>query len=81
MNHRGCWQTIDEVSGTATMLEKHQRAKCTSTPSTCTGTPEQKSGSRQSVLVHLSKKVTVAKVYRYTTNMYRYTCMRNTGIE
>ena len=56
------------------MLEKHQRAKCT-------GTPEQKSGSRQSVPVHLCKKVTVAKVYRYTTNMYRYTCMRTTGIE
>ena len=78
---------IGEVSGTATMLEKHQRAKCTGTPSKCTGTPEQKSGSRQSVPVHLQhvsvhlcKKVTVAKVYRYTTNMYRYTCMRTTGI-
>ena len=63
------------------MLEKHQRAKCT-------GTPEQKSGSGQSVpvhlqcvSVHLSRKVTVAKVYRYTTNMYRYTCMKITGIE
>ena len=43
---------IDEVSGTATMLEKHQRAKCTGTPSTCTGTPEQKSDSSQSVPVH-----------------------------
>ena len=70
------------------MLEKHQRAKCTSTPSTCTGTPEQKSGSGQSVPVHLqcvpvhlSRKVTVAKVYWYTTNVYRYTCMKITGIE
>ena len=42
MNHRGCRQTVDEVSGTPTMLEKHQRAKCTGTPSMCTGTPEQK---------------------------------------
>ena len=69
---------IDEVSGTAIMLEKNQRAKCT-------GTPEQESGSRQSVPVHLQhvpvhlcKKVTVAKVYRYTTNMYRYTYVRTT---
>ena len=52
MNHRGCGQTIDEVSGTPTMPEKHQRAKCTGTPSMCTGTPEQKSGSGQSVPVH-----------------------------
>ena len=70
------------------MLKKHQRAKCTSTPLTCTDTPVQKSGSRQSVPVHLQhvpvhlcKKVTVAKVYWYTTNMYRYTCVRTTGIE
>ena len=77
------------------MLEKHQRAKCTGTPSMCTGTPEQKSGSEQSVpvhlqsvpvhlqsvLVHLSRKVTVAKVYWNTTNIYRYTCMKITGIE
>ena len=53
MNHGGCGQTIDEVSGTPTMLEKHQWAKCTGTPSMCTGTPEQKSGSGQSVPVHL----------------------------
>ena len=70
------------------MLEKHQRAKCAGTPSTCTDTPVQKSGSRQSVPVHLQhvpvhlcRKVTVAKVYRYTTNMYRYTRVRTTGIE
>ena len=51
MNHRGCGQTIDEVSGTPTMLEKHQWVKCTGTPSMCTGTPYSKSGSGQSVLV------------------------------
>ena len=33
----------------------------------CTGTPEQKIGS--------------SKVYRYTINVYRYTCMRSTGME
>ena len=49
MNHRGCGQMIDEVSGTPTMLEKHQWAKCTGTPSMCTGTPYSKSGSGQSV--------------------------------
>ena len=70
------------------MLEKHQRAKCTGTPSTCTGTPMQKSDSGQSVPVHLQlvpvnlcRKVTVAKVYWYTTNMYRYTYVRTTEIE
>ena len=63
------------------MLEKNQRAKCTGTPSMCTSTPEQKSGSEQSVPVHLRRKVTVTKVYRYTTNMYRYTCMKIMGIE
>ena len=80
MNHRGCGQTIDEVSGTPTMLEKHQRAKCT-------GTPEQKSGSGQSVPVHpqcvpvhLSRKLAVAKVYRYTIKVYQYTCMKTAGI-
>ena len=80
MNHRGCGKTIDEVSGTPTMPEKHQRVKCTGTPSMCTGTPEQKSGSGQSVPihpqcvpVHLSKKVAVGKVYRHTLNVYWYT--------
>ena len=41
-----------------------------------------KSGSGQSVPVHpkcvpvhMCRKLTVAKVYRYTTNVYRYTCM------
>ena len=70
------------------MLEKHQRAKCTGTPSMCTSTPEQKSGSEQSVLVHLqcvpvhlSRKVTVAKVYQYTINVYQYTYMKTTGID
>ena len=43
---------IDEVSGTVKMMEKHQWAKCTGTPSMCTGTPEQKSDSSQSVPVH-----------------------------
>ena len=48
-----------------------------------TGTPCIKSGSGQSVpvhpkcvLVHMCRKLTVVKVYRYTTNVYRYTCMR-----
>ena len=48
----------------------------------CTGTPCLKSGSGQSVLVHpkcepvhMCRKLTVVKVYRYTTNVYRYTCM------
>ena len=35
----------------------------------------------QRVPVHLCRKVAVAKVYRYTTNVYRYTCVRTTGIE
>ena len=76
---------IDEVSGTPTMLEKHQWEKCTGTLSMCIGTPYSKSGSGQSVpvhptcvLVHLSRKLAVAKVYRYTINVYRYTCMETT---
>ena len=63
------------------MLEKHQRIKCTSTSFMCTGTPCSKSGSGQSVPVHpksvpvhLIRKSTVAKVYRYT-------CMRSAGME
>ena len=70
------------------MLEKHQWAKCTGTSFMCTGTPCLKSGSRQSVSVHpkcvpvhLIRKLAVAKVYRYTINVYRYTCMRSAGIE
>ena len=54
----------------------------------CTGTPYSKSGSGQSVPVHpkcvpvhLSRKLAVEKVYRYTINVYWYTCMRSTGIE
>ena len=69
------------------MLEKHQREKYTGTPSMCTSIPGQKSGSEQSVPVHLQcvpvhlcRKVTVAKVYWYTINVYRYTCMKTTGI-
>ena len=53
-----------------------------------TGTPYSKSGSGQSVPVHpkcvpvhLSRKLAVTKVYRYTINVYRYTCMRSAGIE
>ena len=51
----------------------------------CTGTPYSKSGSGQSVpvhptcvSVHLSRKLAVAKVDRYTINVYRYTCMETT---
>ena len=54
----------------------------------CTGTPYLKSGSGQSVPVHpkcvpihLSRKLAVEKVYQYTINVYRYTCMRSAGIE
>ena len=56
--------------------------KCTDTSFKCTGTPCIKSGSGQSVPVHpkcvpvhMCRKSTVVKVYRYTTNVYRYTCM------
>ena len=64
------------------MLEKHQRIKCTGTSFMCTGTPSNKSGSGQSVPVHpkcvpvhMCRKLTVAKVYRYIIKVYRYTCM------
>ena len=63
------------------MLEKHQRIKCTGTLFMCTGTPCLKSGSEQSVPVHLFRNLAVAKVYRYTINVYRYTCMRSAGME
>ena len=70
------------------MLEKHQRIKCTGTSFMCTGTPCLKSGSGQSVPVHpkcvpvhLFRNLEVAKVYRYTINVYRYTCMRSAGME
>ena len=70
------------------MLEMHQREKCTGTSFMCTGTPCLKSGSGQSVPVHpicvpvhLIRKLAVAKVYLYTINVYRYTCMRSEGIE
>ena len=64
------------------MLEKHQGIKCTGTSFMCTSTPCLKSGSGQSVPVHpkcvpvhMCRKLAMAKVYRYTTNVYRYTCM------
>ena len=70
------------------MLEKHQRIKCTVTSFMCTGTPCLKSGSGQSVPVHpkcvpihLIRKWAVAKVYRYTIKVYRYTCMKSPGME
>ena len=70
------------------MLEKHQRIKCTGTSFMCTGTPCLKSGSGQSVPVHpkcvpvhLFRNLAVVKVYRYTINVYRYTCMRSAGME
>ena len=56
--------------------------KCTGTSFMCTGTPCIKSGSGQSVPVHpkcvpvqMCRKSIVVKVYQYTTNVYRYTCM------
>ena len=33
------------------------------------------------VPVHLFRNLAVAKVYRYTINVYRYTCMRSAGME
>ena len=70
------------------MLEKHQWPTCISTPSICTGTPMQKSGRGQPVPVHLQlipvhpcRKVAESKLYRYTTNLYRYTYVRTAGIE
>ena len=70
------------------MLEKHQWQPCTDTPSTCTGTPMQKSGREQHVPVHLQhvpvhlcRKVAESNMYRYTTNLNQYTCVRNAGIE
>ena len=64
------------------MLEKHKGIKYTGTSFMCTGTPCIKSGSGQSVPVHskcvpvhMCRKLTVAKVYWYTTNVYRYICM------
>ena len=70
------------------MLEKHQWPTCIDTPSTCTGTPMQKSGREQPVPVHLQpvpvhpcRKVTVSNLYRYSTNLYRYTYVRTAGIE
>ena len=80
MNHQGCGQTIDEVSGTPTMLEKHQWAKCTGTPYSKSGSGQSVPVHPKSVPVHLSRKLAVAKVYRYTINVYRYTCMETAGI-
>ena len=71
------------------MLEKHQGIKCTGTSFMCTSTSFMctstscfKSGSGQSVPVHpkcvpvhMCRKLTVEKVYRYTTYVYRYTRM------
>ena len=90
-----CWKSTNgqHVPDTFNMYryiyaEKWQRATCTSTPSTCTGTSMQKSGKEkhvpvhpQHVPVHLCKKVPVANMYRYTTNLYRYTCVKTVGIE
>ena len=88
MNHFGCGQTIDEVSGIVIMLKSTRGQSVPVHLQRVPVTPEQKSGSGQSVPVHfkrvpvhLSRKVTVAKVYRYTIKVYRYTCMKITGIE
>ena len=58
------------------------------TPSTCTGTPMQKSGREQPVPVHLQpvpvhpcRKVTVSNLYRYNTNLNRYTHVITAGIK
>ena len=63
------------------MLEKHQWP-------TCIGTPMQKSGREQHVPVHLQhvpvhlcRKVAESNMYRYTTNLYWYTCVKTAGIE
>ena len=67
MNHGGCGQTIDEVSGIV-IMQKSTRGQSVPVHLQC-------------VPVHLSRKVTVAKVYRYTIKVYWYTCMKITGIE
>ena len=59
MNHGGCGQTIDEVSGIV-IMQKSTRGQSVPVHLEC-------------VPVHLSRKVAVGKVYRYTFNVYRYT--------
>ena len=61
---------IDEVSGTPTMLEKHQWAKCTGTPYSKSGSGKSVPVHPQCVPVHLSRKLAVEKVYRYTIKVY-----------
>ena len=82
MKHYGCGRTIDKVSGTPAIQGKHQRSKCTGTSFMCTGTPCIKSGSghivpvqHKCVPVHMCRKLTVVKLYRYITNVYRYIYM------
>ena len=52
MNHGGCGKTIDEVSGIV-IMQKSTRGKSVPVHLKC-------------VPVHLSRKVAVGKVYRYT---------------
>ena len=59
MNHFGCGQTIDEVSGIV-IMQKSTRGQ--SVPVHLQRVPVH----LQRVPVHLSRKVAVGKVYRYT---------------
>ena len=70
------------------MLESKCRGTCTGTLPTYTGTPMQKSGREQPipvqlqpVPVHLSEKVPVDNLYRYSTNLYRNKRVRVARIE
>ena len=40
-----------------------------------------KSTSGQYVPIHLCRKVAESNLYRYTTNLYQYTCVKTAGIE
>ena len=65
-----------------TLHKKWQWAHCTGTTQMCTGTTCSKIDSGEivpvqpkCVPVQLARKLTVVKLYRYITNVYRYICM------
>ena len=70
------------------MQKNKCRGTCTGTAPTCTGTPIPEITSSQPVPiqpqpvpVHSSLKVLVDNLYWYSTNLYRYRCVRVAGIE